>query len=329
MAEALADLPRIAAEADCVELRLDFFQEAYDLATLLRARGDVPAVVTLRPPREGGKSPLGPSQRLRVLCQAAELGADYVDLEWDAASPGAIDALHKAGAQVLVSRHDFSGMPRLADDWWPHLASSGADIVKVVGTASDVRDCVAVFDAFRRADRPTVAIAMGAAGLISRILALREEQCLLSYAMLDETTSTASGQLSVREMREIYHVSRLRPTTRAFGLLGPHVENDRLSDYNAWFAADGADGVAVPVQVEGDADAAGIVDAFRRLPMSGWHIHGAELQTGVGQALDEIGSTACRQGKVNAVVAYADGRLLGEWVESPREQYALWSRNLI
>ncbi|MBV9545065.1 MAG: hypothetical protein JOY61_11895, partial [Chloroflexi bacterium] len=114
-------------------------------------------------------------------------------------------------------------------------------------------------------------------------------------------------------------------STRAFGLLGPHAEHERLKEYNAWFEAGGFDGVAVPVQVELSANAAAIVDAFRRLPMSGWHIHGSELQTGVGQALDEIGPKACREGKVNAIVARAEDRLVGEWVESPREQYELWT----
>jgi len=70
-----------------------------------------------------------------------------------------------------------------------------------------------------------------------------------------------------------------------------------------------------------DADAAGIVSAFRELPVSGWHIHGAELQAGVVRALDEVRSAL---GKVNAVVRRTDGGLVGHWVESPREQYELW-----
>ncbi|MBV9173524.1 MAG: type I 3-dehydroquinate dehydratase, partial [Chloroflexi bacterium] len=161
MRDALANLPRIAAEADCVELRLDFFEEPFDLDALLKARGNLPAVVTLRPPEEGGKSTLAAPERLDVLRQAGELGAEFVDLEWNAASRHAIDTLHAAGAQVIVSRHDFSGMPRLADEWWPQLADCGGDIVKVVGTANNEQECLAVFETFRRADRPTVAIAMG------------------------------------------------------------------------------------------------------------------------------------------------------------------------
>ena len=58
--------------------------------------------------------------------------------------------------------------------------------------------------------------------------------------------------------------------------------------------------------------------------MDGWHVHGEELQTTVGQALDELATSACRQGKVNAIARGPDGRLVGHWVESPLEQYAVW-----
>jgi hypothetical protein len=141
----------------------------------------------------------------------------------------------------------------------------------------DLRDCMQIFRAFRRADRSTIAIAMGEAGLMMRVLALREEHCLLTDASLGQSSATAPGQLTLDEMRQTYHVERLRPPTRVFGLLGPHAESARLAEYNAWFGQDRFDGVAVPF-VSGSA-AAGIVAAFAELPVCGWHIHGSELQT--------------------------------------------------
>jgi 3-dehydroquinate dehydratase/shikimate dehydrogenase len=323
MAEALAGLPRIRSEADCVELRLDLFDEPFDLPALLRGRGDLPVVVTLRPPNQGGRSVLTAPERLAVLRNAAELGAEYVDLEYDVATPQAIALLRAAGARVIVSRHDFTAMPELSA-WWTQLAALGADVVKVVGTADDVRDCLSVLSVLARADRPTIALAMGQGGLSSRILALRSDQCLLTYATLGSGTPTAPGQLTVREMRHVYRAERLGERTAVFGLLGPHLETERLTEYNAWFARDDVDAVAVPIVAH--ADAPGIVSAFCELPARGWHIHGDELQTTVGQALDELASSACRQGKVNAIVRGADGSLVGEWVESPAEQYALWRR---
>jgi hypothetical protein len=41
----------------------------------------------------------------------------------------------------------------------------------------------------------------------------------------------------------------------------------------------------------------------------------------VATAVDEVRTA---RGKVNAIVRRADGALVGEWVESPREQYELW-----
>jgi len=323
MSEALAGLPRIRAQADCVELRLDLFEEPFDLLALLEACGGLPVVATLRPPDEGGKSPLAAAERLEVLLVAARLGAQYVDLEWNAGSPQAIEAVRGEGAQVVLSKHDFASMPAdLAEHWPAQLAELGADVVKIVGTARDVRDCLQVFRAFERADRPMIAIAMGEAGLMTRVLALREPKCLLTYAALGQATSTAPGQLTLDEMRQTYQVRRFRPTTRVYGLLGPHTEPARLAEYNRWFGEDGSDGVAVPF-VAG-ADAAGIVAAFRELPVSGWHIHGADLQAEVVPTLDDLAPSAARQNKVNGIVRDAEGGLIGHWVESPREQYEVW-----
>src|SRR5919199_6854020 len=129
MAEACAGLPRIRRDADCVELRLDLFREPFDLPVLLRERGDLPVVVTLRPPDQGGRSPLEADARLKVLVRAAELGAEYVDLEWDAATPAALAAVRAAGAQAIVSRHDFGGVAAdPAERLWAPPAAPGAGV---------------------------------------------------------------------------------------------------------------------------------------------------------------------------------------------------------
>ena len=166
---------------------------------------------------------------------------------------------------------------------------------------------------------------MGEPGLLTRVLALRAEQCFLTYAMLGQASATAPGQLTAREMRETYRVERLRPSTRVFGLLGPHTETERLREYNAWFARDNLDAVSVPFKA--DTDAPGIVSAFGELPVSGWHIHGSDLQSAVLQALDDLAPSAAKQNKVNGIVRRQDGSLVGHWVESPREQYEVWRSN--
>jgi shikimate 5-dehydrogenase len=126
-------------------------------------------------------------------------------------------------------------------------------------------------------------------------------------------------------MRATYRVDRLRASTRVFGLLGPHAESAGLSEYHAWFARDDFDGVAVPFVTASSApDAAATVSAYRELPVHGWHVHGPQLQLDVIHVLDELAPAAARQGKVNGIIRRADAALVGHWVESPREQYALW-----
>jgi hypothetical protein len=161
-------------------------------------------------------------------------------------------------------------------------------------------------------------------GLLTRVLALREERCLLTYAALEDDAGTAPGQLTLSEMRDTYGVQRLRSTTRVYGLLGPHAEAERsrLVAYNAGFMREDFDGVAVPFAAAHEA--ASIISAFRELPVSGWHIHGPELQLDALAALDVVAPTAARQGKVNAINRRANGTLIGHWVETPREQYELW-----
>ena len=320
-AELLAGLEQARGQAELVELRLDFLREPFDLARLIEAR-PCPAIVTVRPRREGGHTDQSDDERLAILLEAARRGAEYVDLEWDAATAERVDALRTAGARVIVSRHDFSTMPtELATRWYDDLLASGPDVVKVVGTADDPRDCLPALQALRRAERPTIALAMGTAGLPSRILALREPRCLLTFATLDDSRGTAPGQLSARELREVYRAARLGPATRAYGLLSPHVESGLATQHNGWLAESGLDAVTIPVPATDDA--AGIVSAYRELPMAGWHVHGEALQATVGQALDRLDPTACRQGKVNAIVAEGE-QLAGHWVETPREQLELW-----
>src|SRR6266849_6568234 len=85
MDEAVAALPRLAAEADIVELRLDYFAGPYELTRLMHDRS-VPLIVTNRPAREGGRSTASDAERLATLRAAAELGAEYVDVEGDLAT---------------------------------------------------------------------------------------------------------------------------------------------------------------------------------------------------------------------------------------------------
>src|SRR6478672_9321011 len=82
-AEALrAARAAVEPEADLVELRLDTMERP-DPEAALNGRHR-PAIVTCRPVREGGHFNGSEEERRRILERSAALGAEYLDIEWDA-----------------------------------------------------------------------------------------------------------------------------------------------------------------------------------------------------------------------------------------------------
>ena len=131
---------RFAAEveADLVELRLDSMASP-DPAAALEGRRK-PAIVTCRPLREGGMFDGSEEERLRILERAQGLGAEFVDIEWDI-NPAPFVA-RNGGHGVIVSRHDFQGVPDDVPGTLRRLHAAGGEVAKLavmVERASDLR----------------------------------------------------------------------------------------------------------------------------------------------------------------------------------------------
>lgn len=315
-AELRARLERAAARADVVELRLDYLEEPPDLARLL-AQPRPRVIVTNRPTREGGRYRGDEATRLATLGAAGRLGADYLDVELDSVARLG----DRGGARLIVSRHDLDGMPGDLAGLWEEIAATGADVVKVVGRARDARDNLAVLALLEQADRPTIAIALGEAGLPSRVLALRHDACFLTFAALDGSAGTAPGQLALTELLDDYHARQIGPATVVYGFLGPRVESERVHEYNRGFRRHGLDAVCVPFPCP--AQPAAVVRAFRDYGVAGYHVH-PPLQETVVAALDELDLPARVQGRVNAIYRRGDA-LVGTFVPTPAEQFLLWT----
>src|SRR5579863_6550514 len=157
-ADSMADLiaARDAARtADLVELRLDGVRDV-SVAGALAGRHR-PVVVTCRPAWEGGRFAGAEDERLRLLTEALALGAEFVDVEWRADRRPF--ALTDKGRLVL-SHHDFSGVPSDLPDRVRAMRTEGAALVKVAVMATSLRDCVSLRTAMRGSGAH-VAIAMG------------------------------------------------------------------------------------------------------------------------------------------------------------------------
>jgi len=286
--------------ASIVELRIDLMPEA-DLAELL-APPRPPVIVTNRAKREGGACDLPEGARIASLFRAALLGAEYVDIEHFAATLGVFEEIRRRGARVIVSRHDFAGMPDLPG-WANALASTRADVVKVVGMANSVLDLAPVLATLRAAVRPTIALGMGEHGLASRIMALAYSRCFLTFASYGGL-ATAPGQVDLGVLRAEYRAETIGRRTRFIAVATDRTPSGTIAAVNRILAAARPDFVAVPVvlaDVPIDIVTARLADA----PIEAWVIGAEGDRLRCHSRIDDWAECACRIGDL--ALSAADG----------------------
>ena len=204
----LRALDELSPSIGLAEVRLDLM-DSFDLARLISA-APCPLIITCRPPREGGRFAGSEPQRIDLLARAMELGCAYVDVEWDSAA--ALRSRCGSTTRMIVSRHWYDHMPSQLLPEYDKLKRHAA-VVKLVGTARRPIDMLPVFNLLRDASGPVIAIAMGEAGRLTRVLAPCFPACLLTYGAYNSTASTAAGQLTVDEMVRLYHLEAAGPNT--------------------------------------------------------------------------------------------------------------------
>src|SRR5712691_4622990 len=144
-APTMAELRRqrdAVVDADLIELRLDSVSDP-DVAGALAGRRR-PVIVTCRPKWEGGRFTGAEEDRRRILADALALGAEYVDIE----SRARFDDLlaHSGGRRVVLSYHDFQGMPADLAGLVQAMRSTGAEVVKLAVKTERLSDCVPLLD---------------------------------------------------------------------------------------------------------------------------------------------------------------------------------------
>ncbi len=235
---------RDASRADLVELRLDLMDRPDpDAALAGRTR---PVIATCRAAWEGGRFQGSEADRLAMLTRALDLGADYVDLEWKAAAALA-QWPADVRARVVLSHHDFDGVPADLADRVRDMRRHGTAIVKVAVTARTLRDAlpvIAIGRAGRAAGQRTVVIAMGMPGVATRVLPEHVGSCW-TYG----GDGVAPGQVSVDRLRDEFRVGRIGAATPVYAVVGKPIGHSvSPAMHNAAFAATGIDGVYLPCE---------------------------------------------------------------------------------
>jgi 3-dehydroquinate dehydratase/shikimate dehydrogenase len=251
---------RAAPLADLIEIRfdcLDPLQIGENLKRLDRLfeNPPKPLVLTYRPAEQGGKNELKRDDRVDFWFLNRPATTGFLDIEFDLVSnaPGFDCGKQPDWSRVICSYHDFSDTPNDLDELYNRMAKTPARILKIAVKANDAIDCLPVFRLFDRAwadQREMIAIAMGNSGIATRILG-PSRGAFLTYAALESETGTAPGQLTARELRQVYRIEKIDRQTEIFGLIGQPVCHS-LSPlmHNAAFEALDINAVYLPFEVK-------------------------------------------------------------------------------
>ena len=310
-------LNQLREPATWIELRLD----RYDDVTLADVQGVLQrygpqCVVTCRRVDEGGGQRFqrfNEADRIRFWRTAWASQAAFVDVELATLceQPDLAASLRASGAsvsQLLISSHDFQGVPDAAELRRRRLQAEmlGADLVKLVVNPADLIDSLPLLDCLLDAGdghRPLLGIAMGEAGLWTRVLAQRFiSPPPFTFVRASDAPGTAAGQPSVDEMRHLYRFREMRADWPVYGVIGnpiahslsPHVHNHALAQCNL-------PGVYLPLLLVGDP-VAFVTKMAPRLGLRGLSVTLPHKET-VRAACRELTPLAARIKAVNTLLA--------------------------
>ncbi len=298
------------AGADMVECRLDYLSQPPDEAALqaLLSERSLPVIITCRPKRQGGQFAGDESDRLEILAMAARLGADYIDVELD------VPPARRPKGRTIISHHDFTGRPADLEKIVAELNASEAAVCKIAFAADGPEDALAALEILRKSSKPTIALAMGEAGLVSRILA-GKFGAFGMFASSHEGSESAPGQLTVEQMKRLYRWDSVGPATGVYGVIGcPVAHSVSPAIHNAAFAETDIDAVYVPLLIQpGEGNFNRFMDAvapwadLRGLSVTIPHKENAIARVGA-EKIDELSR---RIGAINTIAIAPDGSLSG------------------
>jgi 3-dehydroquinate dehydratase/shikimate dehydrogenase len=301
-AETTADLRRKRDDvvgADLVELRLDTVSDP-DVAAALADR-KLPVVVTCRPPWEGGRFKGSEEERKQILADALSRGAEYVDIEWKANFTDLIAST--GGRRVVLSSHDFRGVPTDLLQREQAMRATGAEIVKLAAKTTRLADCLPLLDVGAKVGRErTVLIGMGDCGLATRVLAKK-----FGSAWTYAGDQHQIGQIAASDLLDRYRFRSLSEHTDVYGVVGRPISHSvSPAMHNAAFAATRRDAVYLPFPA---ADADDFVTFGRAMGVKGASIT-IPFKVSLFDRMDEVYAVARRIGAINTMKAQ-DGRWIG------------------
>ena len=262
-------------------------------------------IATCRRTEGGGRLSGGIPHELFWLMEARAAGCSWCDIEMETFRelPQQSVRDYAVPSKIMLSIHDFDRTPPLPRT--VEVANHGqVDAVKIAALAKNYSDSLRLLAAAKKS-RAFVAVPMGEIALPLRILALRAGSAL-AYAPVGETT--APGQVSLHEMKNLYRADQLNHATKIFGVIGDPVGHS-LSPalHNTAFIATRMNAVYLPFLVPNLREFLKTVPA---IGLRGFSVTIPHKET-ILKYLKSCDPLAAEIGAVNTVTVRTDGSLHG------------------
>ncbi|KAL6864362.1 pentafunctional aromatic polypeptide [Trichoderma novae-zelandiae] len=315
--DAVDILPRVTADCDAVELRVDLLKDQQPQAvmkqvSLLRHVTGKPIIFTVRSESQGGKFPDDNNElRLALYRLALRMGVEYLDLEVTLSDEVIQQARDSRGHTVIItSHHDPAGTLSWKNASWIsayNRALQYGDVIKLVGTARSIEDN---FDLIRFKSRmlaaqptPIIALNMGSAGKLSRVL----NGFLTPVSHPALPFKAAPGQLSAAEIRQgLSLLGEIEP--KSFYLFGKPISKSRSPAlHNTLFSQVGLPHEYKRLETDKVED---VVEVLRSADFGGASVT-IPLKQDIMAHLDDLTEAVKIIGAVNTVIPTADESLGG------------------
>ena len=193
--------------ADVLEIRLDKLKQSKGWKDLLKK--EIPVIATNRSQKEGGHFEGKERERIEILREAMENGADCIDIELSAeegARNRIVEEAGKKGIATIMSFHDFDKVPRIKTmiEKAERMEDFGCDMAKIIGFANEADESIRMLDFLIRSSKeveiPVIAFAMGKEGRFTRV-ASSLLGSPITYASVEE--KAAPGQIDLPTMKKV------------------------------------------------------------------------------------------------------------------------------
>ena len=312
--EFIENIRRAEKFADLIELRFDCLRTA-EIEKLLSKIKDFNCefLITFRPIEDGGNRQISRDERLNFWKIISKFdNAKVLDIE-----PNLQTVLNLSNVtSIIASFHDFRGVPKNLSEIYNNLDATDSEIIKIAVQANDISDSITIWKLLIRAKSETksfIPIAMGEAGKWTRILGLAHG-AFTTFASIDSNKEVAPGQVSAKDLIEVYRAKELDENTAVYGIIGNPVSHSVSPEMqNAAFKFHNLNAVYIPFEVQNlDEFIKRMVKPETReidLNFKGFSVTIPHKQS-IIKHLDFIDETAQQIGAVNTV-KIVDGKFHG------------------